>query len=45
MKKRWILVLVVIGIMVMMQSDYNWECISRCMQRGGLYEDCVSRCG
>ena len=39
-----LLVMVVMGFVTIALS-YDCGCISSCMQRGGLYEQCVKQCG
>ena len=36
-----LVIIAIIGLLV----NYNWDCISKCMQRGGMYEQCVRQCG
>jgi len=43
MRKLAIAGVIIIGLGVL--YFYNWECVSRCMVRGGLYQECVKQCG
>lgn len=40
-----VIVFVIALILGGMVVGYDWGCISSCMMRGGLYEECVKRCG
>jgi len=37
-----VLVVVILGGGVVYEG---WDCVSGCMLRGGLYEECVKQCG